>query len=90
MSLNTLQLILLKKADTKYGTFEVLELENNNNNVVGIPDFTYDEVVIALKELEDDFLIEKNSTQSDCLGGKLFITGNIQITSKGHNYLKQN
>lgn len=88
MPLDKLQLILLKRADAKYPSIEILELENDNNNVVGIPNFTYKEVVIALKELEDNFFIKPDSVRVNDQGP--FITGNVEITSIGRNYLKQN
>jgi len=87
MPLDTLQKTLLQIANEAYPARGIISSENGK--LAGYPDLNWDDVPAGLKDLENDNLIEQGSIRVSAIN-EITITGDIEITSKGRNYLKQN
>lgn len=87
MPLGTLQKALLQIANKAYPARGIISSENGK--LAGHPDLNWDAVPAALKDLENDNLIEQGSIVVSCMN-EITVVGDIEITSKGRNYLKQN
>jgi len=83
MPLDTLQKTLLQIANEAYPAKGILSYENDKLTA------NWDNLPSALKDLENDNLIEKGSLIVSCLN-EISIVGDIEITSKGRNFLKEN
>lgn len=87
MLLDTLQKTLLQIANDAYPARGIISSENGK--LAGYPDLNWDDVPAGLKDLENNNLIEQGSIRVSAIN-EITITGDIEITSKGRNYLKQN
>lgn len=87
MPLDTLQKTLLQIANEAYPAKGIISYENGK--LEGYPDLNWDDIPVALKDLENEDLIKQGSVVVSAIN-EISIVGDIEITSKGRNYLKQN
>lgn len=81
MSIEKLKTQILEFSDSHYPDFGII----NDFNPEG--DYTEDDMKLALRELQDDGLIaDAILTSVDRI---VTITGNLEITGKGHKLLKK-
>jgi len=84
MQLDDLKRKILDIADKQYPSIALIEIENDK--IVSLSNYDINDVIIALKELQDiGFLVNAITISVD----QIVSFGHLEITPKGHDFLKK-